>query len=356
MLVINLIHCFIVWVLLFLIKSSIAYNTSNNCVLISGSATGNEFASALSDLDDINNDFNADFSMSVSTNFILVRSSCSIINKFVRINNFEVFQNCSKVIVQNLKMIGADQTGKSRSGSGNFNNDVINDIIIDARYTSPNSNKVYLVFEKASTLNGIMDLAQFNSNTGVVIHETDYFYNDSTGFKILRETVNNRIGLFLHSAGEANQNGVRDWINGVLNAKPLDFSNAPFCYLTEHRVVNCIKIKDFTPLLQNRLGSETQPSCSMLDNSTPEIIITLQSNKNHTYFSFCPTILIISIIILCDWLRNVQSDNSTGGACSSSALEILKRREKNRYVFQHYPSYFIDVSYILYSHYVNIVF
>ena len=105
--------------------------------------------------------------------------------------------------------------------------------------------------------------------------------------------------------------------------------------------------KESIQLLQNSLDQEVQ-SCTLQNNSKPDMII-LEPNNNQTFYSLTSSILGQVNMILCDWLRPVQSDISTGGACSSSALEILKRREKIRYVFQHNPSYFIDVSYILSS-------
>ena len=105
--------------------------------------------------------------------------------------------------------------------------------------------------------------------------------------------------------------------------------------------------------LQNFLDQDVL-SCTMQNNFRPDITI-LEPNKHQTFYSLTSSILGRASMILCDLLRTVQSDSSTGGACSSSALEILKRREKIRYVFQHYPSYFIEVSYILSSHYVYIV-
>ena len=355
MLLIVLFQGFIIGNLPLMIKRSIVYSdiiigtiSSSDSVLICGSDTRRGFMSDLSDI--INLDGISDFSVSVPTGFTLGKSSCCNICGFSNKFNGALFQINLTTFVQGFKIISSAADNKAEqviNGTCDFNNDGINDIIIRDLCALVNSSKVYIVFGTAVATRADLDLAQFNSNTGVLIHETDYFYNGSTGFKILRETINKRIGLFLHSAGIVNQNGVHDWINAVSDAKSLEF-------WTEHNVVECIKIVDFTPLLQNKLGQETQSSCTMLDNSTPEII-TLQPNKNQTLFTFCPTILIISIVLLCGRLRNMQSDSSTGGACSSSALEILKRREKIRYVFQHYPSYFIDVSYILSSLYIPIV-
>ena len=116
------------------------------------------------------------------------------------------------------------------------------------------------------------------------------------------------------------------------------------CHGTEHYEDECVNNEEYIQLLQNRLDQEVQ-SCTLQNNSRPDITI-LEPNKNQTFYSFTSSVLGRESMILCDWLRTVQSDSSTGGACSSSALEILKRSEKIRYVFQHYPSYFIDVSYI----------
>ena len=288
----------VVWALILMIKCSVAYNSyinitiktvsSSNSVLISGTSTGSGFASPLSDLGDINHNSTADIFMSASISSTLSRSRHGIIYVLYETTNDQLFLTKLTTFVS--------------------------------------------VSEEVNQ-NGVHDLV-------IVTHRTCYFYNGFTGFKILKETVNSRIGLSLYSTGDANQKG--DMIIGVPYV-----SNPTFCNWAEHHAMVCEMDKDFTPLLQNSLGDEVQASCTMLDNSTPEIIITLQSNQNQTYFLFCPTILIISIVILCGWLRNVQSDSSTGGACSSSALEILKRREKIRNVFQHYPSHFIEVSYLL---------
>ena len=296
----------VVWSLILMIKCSVAYNSynnitiktvsSSNSVLISGTSTGSSFASPLSDLGDINHNSTADIFMSASISSTLSRSRHGIIYVLYETTNDELFQTKLTTFVSE---------------------------------------------EVPVNQNGVHDLI-------IVIHGTCYFYNGTTGFKILRETVNNRIGLSLHSSGDANQ-------NGDMNIGVPYVSNPTFCNWAEHRVMVCEINKDFTSLLQKSLGQESQPSCSMLDNSIPEIITTLQSNQNQTYFAFCPKILIISIVLLCGWLRIVQSDSSTGGAGSSCALEILQKIEKIRYVFQHYPSYFIDVSYILYFLYVYIV-
>ena len=139
--------------------------------------------------------------------------------------------------------------------------------------------------------------------------------------------------------------GLSKYNYNLINFAPFQYNESEYY---ENEVVNNIEF------LINRLGEKVQ-SCSMLDNSRLVIII-LESSKNQTFNSLTSCTLGQVSMLLCDWLRNVQSDSSSGGACSSSALEILKRRDKIRFVFQHYPSYFIYVSYILSSHYVNIVY
>ena len=124
------------------------------------------------------------------------------------------------------------------------------------------------------------------------------------------------------------------------NINVIQFTSSQ-CHGTEHYEDEYMNNEEGIQLLQNRLDQEVQ-SCTMQDIYKPDITI-LESNKDQTFS-------ILGRASMIDWLSTVESDSSTGGACSSSALEILKRREKIRYVFQHYP-----VSYILSSHYVNIV-
>ena len=287
-----------------MIKSSIAYNgitfgafTSSNSVLISCTATRSEFTSALSDWGYIYHDSTADFAIYVSTSSTLGRSTSGIIYIFYGTTNVELFQtNLTTTFI-----------------SGEVKQNGFHDLII-------------------------------------VIHGIACFCNVSTGFKILRETANNMIRLSLYRAEDINQNGVH---NVFIIRTPYVSNTSPW-FLTDHRVDNCMNNEDCIPWLQNSLYDDVQqsstimpPPSTMLDNSTPADTIFLEPNKKQTLFSFCLVILSVVIMILCNWLRPVQSDSSTGGACSSSALEILKRREKIRYVFQHYPSHFIEVSYLL---------
>ena len=124
------------------------------------------------------------------------------------------------------------------------------------------------------------------------------------------------------------------------NINVIQFTSSQ-CHGTEHYEDKCVNNEKCMQLFQNSMDEDVQ-SCTMQDIYKPDLII-LESNS------------ILGRASMIDWLRSVQSDSNTGGACSSSALEILRRREKIRYVFQHYPTYFIDVSYILSSLYVNIV-
>ena len=131
-----------------------------------------------------------------------------------------------------------------------------------------------------------------------------------------------------------------------LSTYNIDFNHSTslHCNDIEHYEDECVNNKECTQFLQNSLV----PPCTMQNNSRPEITIS-EPKKHQPFYALSSSILGQASMVLCDWLRNVQSGSSTGGACSSSALEILKRREKIRYVFQHNPSYFIDVSYILSS-------
>mgnify|MGYP005993846973 CR=1 FL=1 len=139
--------------------------------------------------------------------------------------------------------------------------------------------------------------------------------------------------------------GLSKYNYNMINFTPFQYNESEYY---ENEGVNNIEF------LINRLGEIVQ-ACSMLDNSRLVIII-LESSKNQTFNSLTSSILgQVNMMLLCDWLSTVKSDSSTGGACSSSALEILKRRENIRYVFQHNPSYFIYVSYILYFYYVILV-
>ena len=124
--------------------------------------------------------------------------------------------------------------------------------------------------------------------------------------------------------------GLSKYNYNIINFTPFQYNESEYY---KNVSVNSI---EFTPFLKNRL-SEKVLSCSMLDNSRPDLII-LEPNKSKAFYSLTFSILGQVIMYLCDWLRTMQSGSSTGGACSSSALEILKRREKIRYVFQHYPS------------------
>ena len=107
----------------------------------------------------------------------------------------------------------------------------------------------------------------------------------------------------------------------------------------------CVNNEEGIQFLQNCMDEDVQ-SYTVQDNSRPDITI-LESNKNQTIYSFI--FFILGQVSMIEWLGTVQSDSSTGGAYSSSAMDILIKREKIRCVFQHYPFYFIDVSYILSS-------
>ena len=130
------------------------------------------------------------------------------------------------------------------------------------------------------------------------------------------------------------------------NINVLYFTPFQFNGLAIHEY-DCVNNEKGIQWLQKFMGEDVLP-CTMQNNSRPEITI-LEPIKQQTFYLFTVSLLCRASMMLFDLLRTVQSDSSIGGACSSSVLEILKRREKIRYVFQHYPSYFIDVSYIIFS-------
>ena len=84
--------------------------------------------------------------------------------------------------------------------------------------------------------------------------------------------------------------------------------------------------EEFTQLFQNRLGDGVQ-SCIIQNNSK-------LTNKN-IVGALISYIQNRAIMILYDWLRTVKSDSSTEFFCSCTldAWDMLKRKEKIRYVF-----------------------
>ena len=108
-------------------------------------------------------------------------------------------------------------------------------------------------------------------------------------------------------------------------------------FLARKHLLECEGMIKNIQLFQNSLNYEVQ-SFTMINCFRPDVII-LEPKVDQPYYSLDLAMVYKVMLILYVWLRTVQSDNITRGAFSSTS-EILKRREKIRYVFQHNSSFF----------------
>ena len=94
-----------------------------------------------------------------------------------------------------------DNSGRSAASAGDFNDDGYDDIIIGARYASPNgvsgSGSTYLVFGKAGGFKGTMQLSELDG---------------SDGFRLDGESARDQSGSAVTSAGDVNHDGYDDII------------------------------------------------------------------------------------------------------------------------------------------------
>lgn len=114
----------------------------------------------------------------------------------------------------------------------------------------------------------------------------------------------------------------------------LDLNNF---FLVRKHLLECEGMVKNIQLFQNSLNYEVQ-SFTMINCFRPDIMI-LKPKVDQRYYSLDLAMIYKVMLILYVWWRTVQSDNSTRGAFSSTS-EIFLRREKIRYAFQHYSSFF----------------
>ena len=96
-----------------------------------------------------------------------------------------------------------DQSGTSVSGAGDVNGDGINDIIIGARFASPNgpaSGESYVVFGNKNGFEDTLDLSNLDGTNGFTINGID---------------SNNFSGYSVSGAGDVNSDGIDDIIIGA---------------------------------------------------------------------------------------------------------------------------------------------
>ncbi|MBC1241762.1 putative Ig domain-containing protein [Nostoc sp. 2RC] len=101
-----------------------------------------------------------------------------------------------------------DRSGRSVSSAGDINGDGIDDLIISARFASPNgeeSGQSYVVFGKTTGFNPTLNLSTLNGANGFVIN----------GIK-----AGDFLGYSVSSAGDVNGDGIDDLIIGAPYASP----------------------------------------------------------------------------------------------------------------------------------------
>ncbi|WP_442941844.1 hypothetical protein [Nostoc sp.] len=177
-----------------------------------------------------------------------------------------------------------DDSGSSVSSAGDINGDGIDDLIIGARFASPNgslSGQSYVVFGNKEGFD-----AQFNLST----------LNGTNGFAINGINLDDNSGYSVSSAGDINGDGIDDLIIGALNADPNDkFSGQSYVVfgskggfdsnfnLSTLNGTNGFAINGINP--GDNLGSSVSSAGDINDDGIDDLIIgTFSNNQSYVVF------------------------------------------------------------------------
>ncbi|MHC0061785.1 Ig-like domain-containing protein [Nostoc sp. UIC 10890] len=166
-----------------------------------------------------------------------------------------------------------DRSGFSVSNAGDINGDGIDDLIIGARFASPNGNnnagESYVVFGGSSVgSTGSLNLSSLNGSNGFVINGIDA--GDISGNSVSK-------------AGDINGDGIDDLIIGAPNADPNGNSNAGESYVIfgfrnntpPDAVDDNASTNENTPLSGNVLSNDTDA------NNDPLTVTAVNGNASY---------------------------------------------------------------------------
>ena len=132
--------------------------------------------------------------------------------------NLSTLNGTNGFIINGINSV--DESGFSVSSAGDINGDGFDDLIIGARYASPNgisgSGQSYVVFGKSSGFGARLNLSTLNGTNGFALNGINS--RDESGFSV-------------SSAGDINGDGFDDLIIGTLDASPNGISSSGQSYV-----------------------------------------------------------------------------------------------------------------------------